>query len=1399
LEEADRLHDANKETLVCPQCSNSGSINKDSAGSGAVKRRRYKCRICSATCSVANFLAVNSGQAPVARQRAPDAARQTDNPGASSVSSETRSPDRRAPARPAARPTSAAQEQQVAASSEQAGTSQQADTSQQAGTSQQGTAAQGYNVSAEERKRYIEATLDRLGLSGPGRKRRRQALEVLLPMGAPCKDKLTRIAIPCGNVNAAAAREAIRALKVDPRLIHHVLKTPTGIELVVMEGDAMAIKAKASQQGLIVADAMPERPTTRKECDALLKALKPASHTAQHGATRQYFLEWIAGFKDNMPEHVRAQRPDEAAPYYHTCVLPDGTEDRPSAGAHSLVAHSTVAYSAVEHTSDPLDAVYLGDYQEEYPRIGDIDFVPEHEEPLHVDSLSQDSANGSINITSAYMASWLPTASDVQSTSIQGTPASVQHWIGIEYVNAYGLNSTKLATALGHLKPNTLLFIAETWHIHDAKMRTATGVVAISPELLRNPQSRGKGGLALLAHESVASRLRIVSIEEFHISVTINDLSISGIYLPPSMSNAAVKAVLDALPKSTDMVLGDLNARLGKDTRTAERDRCNVISTWCTRNGLGLKTPDTEIFTSKIDHILARPTVHCKEYHVATAPFRTDHPLLTMQVLTNGPSTGKQTVRFNIHRLKSPETATKLCNAVEVMAIRVLDALVYASRSQEALDAKMTIESLDDNLTCLVQKSLRDTVGTRRPSGLYTRGGSAKATSTDMVTAIQAIRAAQRECKSKCELISLDETLSPMEEAVKHYTAIYRRVADRPQERWNSTNNTSPGLLTAKDLADAIKAYPSGKSPGVDGIDRRVMWLLTRAPVFMRLLKSLYNMCLRTGITPRRWNQSVISPIPKAGKDPKYISNRRPVALTVLYRRIFEKLILHTIVHTIKLNRGQAGFRNGFSCTTQIMLAEQARHNGQNIRVFLDLKCAYDSVPTDKMLVKLANKGTPKYLVKLVESMFTGCSTVIAVNGTLTQPVKLQKGLFQGSLMSPILFDVFIDDMADAINNNLREEIPECLLFADDILLACRDVKTSQDRLDMVAAWCTCNEMQINILKSGTTHTGTPLLVSGLALPVVETYRYLGVPLGRTGIEPKGLIEENIRRATGALALVKSTLASRSWPQATKVNVYKTFIRSVFEHGAPTLVLLHSLDLHKRQIKNGIKKMQELQDDAVRWIFHKRRPQSTLESLAGLNSVRLRFHELTAHLRLHLMRLSEDNPIRYWTDNNIGSGITFAARNYLLPAEKTAKSITAQYRAWSADEASRDNRMAGYIDPACRLANGMDACLTIQNPRLRCLAINWRCNTFGMYQKCKTCNQPFNRRHAQCVQLPMRTALRAVYADATVTGEAAANLLPLDLLLNKREYSTFQRCIKTVQNNLEKALRPALAPSAPST
>ena len=135
-------------------------------------------------------------------------------------------------------------------------------------------------------------------------------------------------------------------------------------------------------------------------------------------------------------------------------------------------------------------------------------------------------------------------------------------------------------------------------------------------------------------------------------------------------------------------------------------------------------------------------------------------------------------------------------------------------------------------------------------------------------------------------------------------------------------------------------------------------------------------------------------------------------------------------------------------------------------------------------------------------------------------------------------------------------EIPECLLFADDILLQCETERRMLALLDITENWCDANHMTINVLKSGTTHKGMIFSIKGEKIPQVETYRYLGIPISSTGIEPKGLIEENIRRATGVLALVKKSLASRLWPPAIKINIYKLYIRSVMEYSAPILILL---------------------------------------------------------------------------------------------------------------------------------------------------------------------------------------------------------------------------------------------------
>ena len=361
-----------------------------------------------------------------------------------------------------------------------------------------------------------------------------------------------------------------------------MIKTDVGIELLVTDSDVLAIKAKAMHQGIITGEPKPRQPKTRHECDSLLNALTPAAKTAAHDATREYIREWIAEIKANLPAHTRAQRPQTNG---------QASEPRTAEALATATADNNSTVGAQQPEIDPLDIMDLGCFYEDLSSMenGTIRTEPVDmaEPPGTIQSAdmagsqniaesaamadttdmvaptgmgdttnmvqqapsgmvecwhghtegseaSYGSRAGSIKDGLSYMAPSVPTVPQGTLPHMD-THTSNATWLRIEYVNANGLCSSKLAAALGHLSHNMILFVAETWHIQDAKMRTCTGVMAISPELYRSPVSRGKGGLALFAHEGVASRLQIVSTGEFHLSARIDGTSISGIYLPPSM------------------------------------------------------------------------------------------------------------------------------------------------------------------------------------------------------------------------------------------------------------------------------------------------------------------------------------------------------------------------------------------------------------------------------------------------------------------------------------------------------------------------------------------------------------------------------------------------------------------------------------------------------------------------------------------------------------------------------------------------------------------------------------------------------------------------------------------------------------------------------------------------
>lgn len=135
-------------------------------------------------------------------------------------------------------------------------------------------------------------------------------------------------------------------------------------------------------------------------------------------------------------------------------------------------------------------------------------------------------------------------------------------------------------------------------------------------------------------------------------------------------------------------------------------------------------------------------------------------------------------------------------------------------------------------------------------------------------------------------------------------------------------------FITKSQVGLAVKKYPKGKSPGIDSISMEIIQALYPS-TFLEHLTDLYKLCTFFQTTPDRWNHSVIFPIPKTTSS-RYINEYRPISLALMFRRIFEKVLLASLAQIPELatlssfNVSQAGFRREFSTMTQALVRMKA-------------------------------------------------------------------------------------------------------------------------------------------------------------------------------------------------------------------------------------------------------------------------------------------------------------------------------------------------------------------------------------------------------------------------------------------------------------------------------------------
>ena len=241
-------------------------------------------------------------------------------------------------------------------------------------------------------------------------------------------------------------------------------------------------------------------------------------------------------------------------------------------------------------------------------------------------------------------------------------------------------------------------------------------------------------------------------------------------------------------------------------------------------------------------------------------------------------------------------------------------------------------------------------------------------------------------------------------------------------------------MLTPDEVESLLKSLVDGKASGPNGLNNKVLKEL--ASEISEPLCSLFNYSLSLGFFPNSWKEANITPIPKKG-DLSLLTNHRPVSLLNAESKVFERLVFKHLFNHLRDNNIltplQSGFIPGDSTVNQLTFLYntfcRALDEGKEIRVvFCDIKKAFDRVWHAGLLHKLNACGIADTFLDWFRDYLSDRRQRVVLPGVYSDWAYTKAGVPQGSVLGPLLFLIYINDIVNDIGSNIR-------LFADDTSL----------------------------------------------------------------------------------------------------------------------------------------------------------------------------------------------------------------------------------------------------------------------------------------------------------------------------------------------------------------------------
>ena len=323
-------------------------------------------------------------------------------------------------------------------------------------------------------------------------------------------------------------------------------------------------------------------------------------------------------------------------------------------------------------------------------------------------------------------------------------------------------------------------------------------------------------------------------------------------------------------------------------------------------------------------------------------------------------------------------------------------------------------------------------------------------------------------------------------------------------------NSFSFSVVSENKILVYLNKLSIKKATGLDGIPCR--FVRDGASIIASPLAHIVNLSLIQGSVPDDLKTARVVPLFKKN-DKTDVGNYRPVSILSIISKIFEKVVYDQVESYLRDNNllynFQSGFRRGFSTDTCLIhLSDYMKFEmdkGHLVgMVMLDLQKAFDTVNHSILLMKLEGLGLGTDILRWFQSYLSGRKQLVDIAGTFSDPRTITCGVPQGSILGPLLFLIYVNDMAAVVKNKL-------LLYADDSAILVSDKNRSNieaelsSDLELVSQWLVDNKLSLHLGKTEAILFGSKARMSsnrdlnvtckGQSINSTTSVKYLGAVL----------------------------------------------------------------------------------------------------------------------------------------------------------------------------------------------------------------------------------------------------------------------------------------------------------------